>query len=114
MAARTDQCGAFKVPTLRNVALRQTFFHNGKYKTLKDAVTFYARRDTHPEEFYPLKADGTVDKFDDLPDAYKRNVNVLEVPYNRRPGDEPALSAAEIDDLVVFLGTLTDGWTPAP
>jgi hypothetical protein len=27
---------------------------------------------------------------------------------NRRPGTPPALSDAEIDDIVAFLGTLTD------
>lgn len=112
LAARTDLCGAFKVPSLRNVALRRALFHNGRFKTLKDALTFYAQRDTNPEKFYPRRADGTVDKFDDLPAAYKANVNTSEVPYNRRAGDAPALSDAEIDDLVAFLATLTDGWTP--
>jgi cytochrome c peroxidase len=33
---------------------------------------------------------------------------VHEVPLNRHPGDAPALSDADIDDLVAFLGTLTD------
>lgn len=112
LAARTDLCGAFKVPSLRNVALRQALFHNGRFKTLKDALTFYAQRDTNPEKFYPRRADGTIDKFDDLPDAYKANVNTSEVPYTRRAGDTPALSDADIDDLAAFLATLTDGWTP--
>lgn len=110
LTSRTDLCGAFKVPSLRNAALRQAYFHNGKFKTLKDVVTFYVQRDTNPEKFYPLKADGTVDKFNDLPDAYKANVNTTEVPYNRQAGDAPALSDTEIDDLVAFLQTLTDGW----
>ncbi len=112
LAARTDLCGAFKVPSLRNVALRKALFHNGYFKNLKDALTFYVQRDTNPEKFYPLKTDGTVDKFDDLPDAYKKNVNITEVPYNRQVGDAPALSDAEVDDVVAFLQTLTDGWTP--
>ncbi len=111
LTARTDLCGLFKVPSLRNVALRQSYFHNGKFKTLKDVVTFYVQRDTNPEKFYPLKADGTVDKFNDLPDAYKANVNTTEAPYNRAVGDAPALTDTEIDDLVAFLQTLTDGWT---
>ena len=37
---------------------------------LGDAIGFYVRRDTDPEEFYPTTADGTVTKFDDLPAAY--------------------------------------------
>ncbi|PHV04188.1 cytochrome-c peroxidase [Janthinobacterium sp. BJB412] len=110
LAARADLCGAFKVPTLRNVATRHTFFHNGAFDNLKDVVAFYVRRDTNPEEWYPLGADGKVDKFNDLPAQYRRNVNISEVPYNRQPGMAPALSPAEIDDVVQFLGTLTDGY----
>ncbi|MBC7414302.1 MAG: c-type cytochrome [Herminiimonas sp.] len=110
LAQRTDLCGAFKVPTLRNVATRKVFFHNGRFTSLRDAVSFYVRRDTNPEEWYPVAADGTVLKFDDLPAQFRRNVNVAEVPYNRSPGQAPALSNAEIDDVVQFLGTLTDGY----
>lgn len=112
LTARTDLCGAFKVPSLRNVALRQALFHNGRFKTLKEALTFYVQRDTNPEKWYPLKGDGSVDKFNDLPDAYKANVNTTEAPYNRLPGDAPALSDSEIDDVVTFLNTLTDGYAP--
>ena len=32
--------------------------------------------------------------------------------YNRRPGDAPALSDAEIDDVIAFLKTLSDGFQP--
>ncbi|MFC5489488.1 cytochrome-c peroxidase [Dokdonella soli] len=113
LVALRDRCGAFKVPTLRNVATRQVFFHNGLFKTLRDAVRFYVRRDTHPEEFYPRAADGTLSRFDDLPLELQRNVNTKEVPYDRRPGQAPRLDAAEIDDLVAFLQTLTDGYDPA-
>ncbi len=108
LAGRADLCGAFKVPTLRNVATRKVFFHNGAFTNLKDVVGFYVRRDTHPEEWYPLAADGSVLKFNDLPAAYRANVNITEGPYNRRPGMAPALNASEIDDLVKFLGTLSD------
>jgi cytochrome c peroxidase len=112
LAARRDLCGAFKVPTLRNVALRQVFFHNGRFSTLKDALTFYVQRDTHPEKWYPLDADGTVRKFDDLPPQYHANVNTAEVPYDRRPGDVPALTDAEVDTVIAFLQTLSDGYRP--
>jgi cytochrome c peroxidase len=113
LEARRDLCGAFKVPTLRNVATRQVFFHNGAFKSLLDALRFYVRRDTNPEEFYPLDANGVVDKFDDLPPELHRNVNTEEVPYERHPGQAPRLDDAEIDDVVAFLGTLTDGYDPA-
>jgi cytochrome c peroxidase len=110
LAGRGDLCGAFKVPSLRNVALRQTYFHNGRFKTLKDALTFYVQRDTNPEKWYPLAGDGTVRKFDDLPPGHRVNVNTGEAPYDRRPGDAPALADAEIDDVIAFLKTLSDGY----
>jgi cytochrome c peroxidase len=105
-----DLCGAFKVPSLRNVAQRRALFHNGRFPTLKEALTFYVQRDTNPEKFYPVETDGTARKFDDLPAIYRANVNTTEVPYNRRPGDAPALSDAEIDDVIAFLRTLDDGY----
>jgi cytochrome c peroxidase len=112
LAQRRDLCGMFKVPTLRNVALTAPYFHNGRFQTLREVLDFYVRRDTNPEEWYPRAADGSVRKYDDLPPEYAGNVNTDEVPYDRHPGDEPALSASEIDDVLAFLETLTDGYTP--
>ncbi|HAT32609.1 MAG TPA: cytochrome-c peroxidase [Janthinobacterium sp.] len=110
LSSRAELCGAFKVPTLRNVATRKSLFHNGYFTNLTDATRFYVRRDTNPEEWYPLALDGKVDKFNDLPPQYRANVNIAEVPYNRTPGMDPALSDSEIGDVVKFLGTLTDGY----
>ena len=112
VAGRKDLCGSFKVPSLRNVALRQALFHNGVFKSLKDALTFYVQRDTNPEKWYSRNPDGSVDKFDDLPAEYHAFVNTTEAPYNRRPGEAPALSDAEIDDVIAFLKTLNDGYQP--
>jgi len=112
LAARKDLCGAFKVPTLRNVATRHAFFHNGYFHTLKDALRFYVQRDTQPQQFYTVGANGAVDTFDDLPPALRGNVNMDEVPYDRHSGQAPRLSDAEIDDVIAFLNTLTDGYDP--
>ena len=111
LANRLDLCGAFKVPTLRNVATRKVFFHNGQFKTLRDALRFYVRRDTNPDEFYPLDAHGAPQKFNDLSVELQGNVNASEVPYDRHPGEAPRLTEAELADLEAFLGTLTDGYT---
>ena len=35
--------GAFKVPTLRNVALTAPYMHNGRFQTLLEVVDFYAK-----------------------------------------------------------------------
>jgi cytochrome c peroxidase len=105
---RTEYCGLFKTPTLRNVALRKSFFHNGEFHTLRDAVAFYASRDTDPGRWYPKNADGMVKKYDDLPKTYWANLN-LDPPFDgKKPGGKPALDDAEIDDIVAFLQTLTD------
>jgi cytochrome c peroxidase len=106
-AGRAAYCGRFMTPTLRNAATRQVFFHNGVVHTLRDAVAFYATRDTDPARWYSRGADGRVMPFDDLPPAFRANVD-REPPFGRRPGDPPALTPAEIDDIVAFIGTLTD------
>jgi len=75
--------GAFKVPSLRNVALTAPFFHNGDVLTLHDAVDLYSRGGN----VFPILAqDGTL-------------IEPLGVPL---------LTAAEIDAIVAFLETLTD------
>ena len=112
LANRTEFCGAFKVPTLRNVATRKVFFHNGKFDNLRDVLRFYVQRDTNPELWFPYAADGSIWKFNDLPAAYTGNVNTKEVPYNRQRGMAAALSADEIEDVLKFLGTLNDGYKP--
>ncbi|OUJ03092.1 hypothetical protein HK14_03525 [Acetobacter cibinongensis] len=107
---RPEYCGLFRTPTLRNVATRKVFFHNGFYKTLHDAVAFYVLRDTHPERVYPTDRHGTVIRYNDLPTQYQANIN-KDPPFGERTDNKPALSEPEIDAIVAFLQTLTDGYT---
>ena len=120
---RTDRrqpayCGLFKTPTLRNSANRGALFHNGVFKNLEDLLHFYVERETDPGKWYPKRADGSIDKYDDLPPHYKKNVDVVDAPFDRKLGDQPALNADEIKDMVAFLKTLNDGYQvaakPAP
>jgi cytochrome c peroxidase len=37
-----SQLGAFKTPSLRNVALTAPYMHDGRFKTLRDVLAFYA------------------------------------------------------------------------
>lgn len=106
-----EYCGRFKTPSLRNVAQRQSFFHNGVYHSLEQAVAFYVLRDTQPGKIYPRNAKGQVQKFDDLPQDRQTGIND-EAPFGGEPGDKPALSTAEIRDVVAFLRTLNDGYKP--
>ena len=104
LAGHDDYCGLFRTPSLRNVALRGVFFHNGVYAKLDDAVRFYALRDADPKRIY-----GAGHRFDDLPKQYQANLN-KEMPFGGRAGARPTMTEAEIADVVAFLKTLTDGY----
>ena len=107
---QSEYCGLFRTPTLRNVALRSTFFHNGKFHDLREVVEFYVTRDIAPERWYAKDAHGKTILYDDLPGAYHANIN-RDPPFDgQHSGATPRLSGVEIDDLVAFLKTLTDGW----
>ena len=137
VSATTSLCGIFKVPTLRNIAVTTPYFHNGVFSTLHQVVEWYVTRDVNNNTgnnpnpvaagsggnpyvsvgtFYTA-ADGTPDlyEYNDLPVEYDANVNIVEVPYTPPTfggGQAPTLNAAEIDQLVAFLCTLTDGYDP--
>jgi cytochrome c peroxidase len=109
---KREYCGYFRSPTVRNVALRDAFFHNGAFTSLLDVMHFYVERDLHPEKYYSRNADGSVHKFDDLPPGYPINID-RDPPLDRDPGAAAALTEAEIEDIIAFLRTLTDGYTAA-
>jgi cytochrome c peroxidase len=137
LAATTTLCGVFKVPTLRNIAVTAPYFHNGVFGNLHQVVEWYVTRDVNNNTgnnpnpvpagpggtpyvavgtFYTA-ANGTPDlyEYNDLPVAYDANVNIVEVPYTPPTfggGQAPTLTAEEIDDVVAFLCTLTDGFDP--
>ena len=108
LSARTDLCGLFKVPTLRNVALKATYFHNGVFNNLPDVLAFYTTRNSNPARWYK-QADGSPDQlYNDLPKAYAQNVE----PRGANISLIPSLNPAEIKQVISFLCTLTDGFDP--
>jgi len=111
-ARQSQNCGLFKTPSLRNVAARAVFFHNGVFHTLKEVLQFYAERDTDPGRFFPRTADGHIAKFDDLPAKYLANVDTVDTPFDRKAGDKPTLDDSEIRDILAFLRTLNDNDVP--
>jgi cytochrome c peroxidase len=110
MRDQVQYCGMFLTPSLRNTATRQVFFHNGAFHTLEEVLDWYVNRDLQPERFYPRDASGKVVKYDDIPAQYRANVDVTDAPFDRKPGDRPALNKQEIQDIVAFLRTLNDGY----
>jgi cytochrome c peroxidase len=113
LASHPEYCGLFLTPTLRDVATRRVFFHNGVAGDLARAVAFYGERDVHPDRWYPTSADGAVEMFNDLPPAYRRNLE-RNPPFGGRPGAPPRLSPGDVADIAAFLRTLTDGFIAAP
>lgn len=113
LARQTQYCGMFLTPTLRNVARRKVFFHNGVYHDLRQVLRFYNFRDVDPGRIYPRDAAGHVLKYDDLPRRYWANIDVADAPFDRRLGEKPPLTDDEMADIIAFLGTLNDGYKPA-
>ncbi len=102
-----DFCGKFRMPTLRNVAERPAFMHNGFFKDLREVVRFYATRNSDPQRWY-----GPGGVANDLPARYLANIEINKAPFNRTAAQGPALTEAEIADIVAFLRTLSDGYAP--
>ena len=109
LAGRPDLCGQFRTPSLRNVALTAPYFHNASFAALEDVVAFYATRDLDPARWYPVVG-GQAQLYNDLPATYRANVQ-QGAPF-RRAGQPPALSTQDVADVVAFLRTLSDGFTP--
>lgn len=112
---RTDApfCGMFKTPTLRNVATRKVFFHNGQLKSLRDVIRFYNTRDTQPERWYPTK-NGKVQKYNDLPAQYRANLDTQAPLDGKKAGAAGAMTEQDMADLEAFLNTLTDHYQVPP
>ncbi len=113
LRAQVQYCGMFLTPTLRNVATRHSFFHNGVFRGLRAVLDFYDDRDVAPDKVYPRDSDGSVAKFNDMPARYRGNVDVVDPPFDRHPGDAPAMSGQDEADIIAFLRALTDGYRPA-
>lgn len=86
-ATNTDEGagdGEMKVPSLRNIAVRGTFMHDGRFGSLRDVINFYSTGIQNNPDLDPLL----------------RGPNGLPVRFNFTPG--------QVNDLLAFLGTLTD------
>jgi len=81
------QNGKFRVPTLRNIAKTAPFMHNGVFETLEDVMDFYNTRDTKKWPKPEVELNKNTDELGDL-----------------------KLTEQEIEDIIVFLNTLTDGY----
>jgi len=80
--------GKFKTPSLRNVALRAPYMHDGRFATLEEVVEHY--------------------------DSGVRRRATLDPNLAKHPAEGLGLSDLEKRELVAFLRTLTDTRLPSP
>jgi len=88
---RPSELGKFRSPSLRNIAVNEearAYMHNGALIGLRQVIEFYNKRDAEPGRWIPEEP---------------RTVNKSDL------GDLK-LSDQEIEDLLVFLRTLSDGY----
>ena len=83
-----SQLGAFKTPSLRNVALSAPYMHDGRFATLPEVLEFYAQG---------------------KPASHGRLVGTRDLTLNL----VPRLTPEQRSDLVAFLGALTGAPLPA-
>jgi len=79
--------GFFRVPTLRNVAVTPPYMYNGVFHTLYQVVSFYNSRDMAP---WPEPE--------------------VAMNVNREELGDLGLTPREMESIVAFLRTLTDGY----
>ncbi len=84
------QFGTFKAPSLRNIELTAPYGHNGYFADLTSLVKFYNTRDVASANWAPAEVDAT-----------KNTVNMGNL----------GLSDDDVNDIVTFMKTLTDGYT---
>lgn len=90
-----EEKGKFKVPTLRNIAKTAPYLHNGVFNELVEVVEFYNQRDVELKKH--------------LNDRRWAEAEVADNVNDEELGDLK-LSAEEVDALVAFMQTLTDGY----
>jgi cytochrome c peroxidase len=83
ISGNSAENGAFKVPTLRNVALTAPYMHDGRFQSLEEVVDFYSTGiQNHPNLHEDLQANGQPKRMN--------------------------FTASQKADLIAFLRTLTD------
>jgi cytochrome c peroxidase len=69
-----SQLGAFKTPTLRNVALTEPYMHDGRFDTLEQVLDFYAKDKAGTHGRVLGTREGTVDLIPHLTDPQKADL----------------------------------------
>jgi len=94
-ATAQKQNGKFKIPSLRNCAVTPPYEHNGVFRTLKEVVMFNNTRDVMGAGWPPPE----------VPENVHRHMPMAPGFFGML-----GLTNQEVDDIVAFLETLTDGY----
>jgi cytochrome c peroxidase len=97
-ASAKEQNGKFKIPSLRNCAVTPPYEHNGVFRTLKEVVMFNNTRDVMEAGWPPPEVNENV----------HRHMGMGGTPLGFF--GNLGLSNQDVDDIVSFLETLTDGY----
>ncbi len=94
VTGNVNDLGEFRTPSLRNVELRGSFFHNGQFTTLEEVVAFYNRGGdfngpNKPAAIHPLNL--TAAQQSDLVAFLKRPFTDPRVAAELPPFDRPVL-----------------------
>ncbi len=92
--------GKHKIPSLRNVAITPPYMHNGVFSTLREVVVFDNTRDEKTASWPPPEVPQNVHRHMPMPDGTcePNTLGCLK------------LTDEEVDAIVAFLNTLTDGY----
>jgi cytochrome c peroxidase len=114
-AARED--GKFKIPSLRNVAATPPYMHNGVFTTLRQVVVFNNTRDV--AERPAAEVPQNVHRHTSARHGAQHGMQHGAGAHGHRPMaveegtfGRLGLTDQEVDDVVAFLETLTDGYRP--
>ncbi len=105
MTADLGNDGAFKIPSLRNIALTAPYFHNGGESTLEDVIDFYFRGGnfrTFDETLSHPIIGYSADRTEESP------ITGLGILTGDLLDSGPGLDDADKASLVAFLKALTD------
>jgi cytochrome c peroxidase len=101
--------GAFKTPSLRNVALTAPYMHNGSHATIEDVLDFYDGRnqfenpEIHPDALIGIQGDP-----DEIADFLRNGLTDCRVEHRLAPFDHPSLAVPNGPSLPA-IGAAGDG-----
>jgi cytochrome c peroxidase len=113
VTGRADEIGAFKTPTLREIALTGPYMHDGSQATLEDTIEFYDNGGI-ANPFLDIEMRRPARTLEETLAFFEDSRNRTEEPQTGTDLAKLELSEQERADLVSFLETLSgEGWQHA-